>query len=117
DLIDSTMKFTLYTQADYADAMLSATAKAEWADVTELATYTYIHVNGSVDVVPGVFTVGGNFRMTPSNNGFNASFKYVLTPNVNVTGFYGTLTGNDSAGWTINSDPTWNLELTYSASF
>ncbi|WP_434223492.1 hypothetical protein [Fervidobacterium gondwanense] len=117
DLIDSTMKFTLYTQADYADAMLSATAKAEWADVTELATYTYIHVNGSVNVVPGVFTVGGNFRMTPSNNGFNASFKYVLTPNVNVTGFYGTLTGNDSAGWTINSDPTWNLKLTYSASF
>ncbi|HPT59815.1 MAG TPA: hypothetical protein PLD16_08290, partial [Fervidobacterium sp.] len=119
DLLGS-KPFTLYTEAAYADSMISAKAAADWADVTEFATYTYIQLSGSVNVLPPL-TVAADYRMvtnaTPTN-GYNARLTYVMTPNVKLTGFYGTLTEDNDGNYTvINTDPTWNVKLSYSASF
>ncbi|AMW33467.1 hypothetical protein NA23_09635 [Fervidobacterium islandicum] len=120
DVLDKNKKYTLYTEASYKDAMLSASAKAEWADITELATYTYIHLNGSVNATPDL-TLEGNFRMVTTGDdkmGYNAMFTYKFTPNVSFTGFYGTLTKDADGNYTvINAKPTWNLKLSYSATF
>jgi len=119
DLLGS-KPFTLYTEAAYADSMISAKAAANWADVTEFATYTYIQLSGSVNVLPPL-TVAADYRMvtnaTPTN-GYNARLTYVMTPEVKLTGFYGTLTADSNGNYTvINTDPTWNVTLSYSASF
>lgn len=118
DLLDSSKKFTLYTEVSYSDAMLSGAVKAAWADITEFATYTYIHANVNVNATPEL-SVYGNYRMrttgTPKE-GYNAGMTYTITPNVKLTGFYGTLVfENDD--WDIKTEPTWNLTLSYSASF
>jgi len=119
DLLTSN-PFTLYTEAAYADSMISAKAAVKWADVTEIATYTYVQLSGSVNVLPPL-TVAADYRMvtnaTPTN-GYNARLTYVMTPNVKLTGFYGTLTTDADGNYTvINTDPTWNVKLSYSASF
>lgn len=119
DLLGSN-PFTLYTEAAYADSMISAKAAVKWADVTEIATYTYVQLSGSVNVLPPL-TVAADYRMvtnaTPTN-GYNARLTYVMTPNVKLTGFYGTLTADTDGNYTvIKTDPTWNVKLSYSASF
>jgi len=119
DLLTSN-PFTLYTEATYAATPVSVKAAAEWADVTEIATYTYVQLSGSVNVLPPL-TVAADYRMvtnaTPTN-GYNARLTYVMTPNVKLTGFYGTLTADNDGNYTvINTDPTWNVKLSYSASF
>lgn len=109
--------FTLYTEATYGDPMISAKAAAKWADVTQFATYTYVQLSGSVKVLPEL-TVAADYRMVPADSGYNARLTYILTPNVKLTGFYGTLTADADGNYTvINTDPTWNLKLSYSASF
>lgn len=116
DLLGS-KPFTLYTEAAYADSMIGAKAAAKWADVTEIATYTYIQLSGSVNVLPPL-TVAADYRMVPAQSGYNARLTYVMTPNVKLTGFYGTLTADSNGNYTvINTDPTWNVKLSYSASF
>ncbi|MEN3042195.1 MAG: hypothetical protein ABDH59_02680 [Fervidobacterium sp.] len=64
-----------------------------------------------------VLTLTGNFRMTTTKNGYNVSASYPLASNVKLTGFFGTLTGDDSAGWTFLTEPTWNAKLIYSVKF
>jgi len=116
DLLTSN-PFTLYTEAAYADSMISAKAAVKWADVTEFATYTYIQLSGSVNVLPPL-TVAADYRMEPAKSGYNGRLTYVMTPNVKLTGFYGTLTADGNGNYTvINTDPTWNVKLSYSASF
>jgi len=116
DLLGSN-PFTLYTEAAYADSMISAKAAVKWADVTEFATYTYIQLSGSVNVLPPL-TVAADYRMEPAKSGYDARLTYVMTPEVKLTGFYGTLTADGNGNYTvINTDPTWNVKLSYSASF
>jgi len=116
DLLTSN-PFTLYTEAAYADSMISAKAAVKWADVTEFATYTYIQLSGSVNVLPPL-TVAADYRMEPAKSGYDARLTYVMTPEVKLTGFYGTLTADGNDNYTvINTDPTWNVKLSYSASF
>lgn len=115
DLLDSSKKYTLYVQGDFVAEMFSLTAKASWNDVTAFDNYEYIHVNASATV--DALTLAGNFRMTKTDNGYNVSASYALTSNVKLTGFFGTLTGNDTDGWTFLTEPTWNAKLIYSASF
>jgi len=116
DLLTSN-PFTLYTEAAYAAAPVSVKAAAEWADVTEFATYTYVQLSGSVNVLPPL-TVAADYRMEPAKSGYNARLTYVMTPEVKLTGFYGTLTADGNGNYTvINTDPTWNVKLSYSASF
>ncbi len=116
DLLGS-KPFTLYTEAAYADSMISAKAAVKWADVTEFATYTYIQLSGSVNVLPPL-TVAADYRMEPAKSGYDARLTYVMTPEVKLTGFYGTLTADGNGNYTvINTDPTWNVKLSYSASF
>jgi len=116
DLLTSN-PFTLYTEAAYAAAPVSVKAAAEWADVTEFATYTYVQLSGSVNVLPEL-TLAADYRMKPTQSGYNGRLTYVMTPNVKLTGFYGTLTADGNGNYTvINTDPTWNVKLSYSASF
>jgi len=117
DLLGS-KPFTLYTEAAYADSMISAKAAAEWADVTEIATYTYVQLSGSVNVLPPL-TVAADYRMEPAKSGYNGRLTYVMTPNVKLTGFYGTLKYDSSTGGytKIDTAPDWNVKLSYSASF
>lgn len=116
DLLTSN-PFTLYTEAAYAAAPVSVKAAAEWADVTEFATYTYVQLSGSVNVLPEL-TLAADYRMKPTQSGYNGRLTYVMTPNVKLTGFYGTLTADNDGNYTvINTDPTWNVKLSYSASF
>ncbi|MBP7303714.1 MAG: hypothetical protein KA938_03010 [Fervidobacterium sp.] len=117
DLLTSN-PFTLYTEAAYADSMISAKAAAKWADVTEIATYTYIQLSGSVNVLPPL-TVAADYRMEPAKSGYNARLTYVMTPEVKLTGFYGTLKYDSSTGGytKIDTAPDWNVKLSYSASF
>lgn len=117
DLLGS-KPFTLYTEAAYADSMISAKAAAKWADVTEIATYTYIQLSGSVNVLPPL-TVAADYRMEPAKSGYNARLTYVMTPEVKLTGFYGTLKYDSSTGGytKIDTAPDWNVKLSYSASF
>ena len=89
DLLGS-KPFTLYTEAAYADSMISAKAAVKWADVTEFATYTYIQLSGSVNVLPPL-TVAADYRLEPAKSGYNARLTYVMTPNVKLTGFYGLM--------------------------
>ncbi|MGC8955398.1 MAG: hypothetical protein ACP5JS_04780 [Fervidobacterium sp.] len=115
DVLDNTKKYTLYVQGDLVADMFSLTAKAMWNDVTAPNNYNYIHAvaNATVDMLK----LTANYRMTTSNSGYNASACYRLTENTKVTAFFGTLTGNDTDGWTFLSEPTWNVKLTYTASF
>jgi len=116
DLLDSSKPFTLYTKAAYADKMISANAVAEWADVTEFATYTYVQLSGSVNVLPPL-TVAADYRMEPAKSGYNARLTYTLTENAKLEGFYGTLTLKDGKYTVINNDPTFYVKLSYSAKF
>jgi len=113
--------FTLYAKASYADAMLSAAVDASWADMTQLATYTYIHGAVTIKATPELTLCSDVHKIIASTNnfGYNVRAAYAITPNVKLTGFYGTLTTNpDTGAYTvINKDPTWNVELTYTASF
>jgi len=115
DLLGS-KPFTLYTEAAYADSMISAKAAANWADVTEFATYTYIQLSGSVNVLPPL-TVAADYRMEPAKSGYNARLTYTLTENAKLEGFYGTLTLKDGKYTVINNDPTFYVKLSYSAKF
>ena len=111
--------FTLYTEAAYADSMISAKAAANWEDVTEIATCTYVQLSGSVNVLPPL-TVAADYRMEPakSKSGYDARLTYVMTPNVKLTGFYGTLAADKNGNYTvIKPNPDWNVKLSYSASF
>ncbi|MGC8902001.1 MAG: hypothetical protein ACP5KD_01455 [Fervidobacterium sp.] len=115
DVLDNTKKYTLYVQGDLVADMFSLTAKAMWNDVTAPNNYNYIHAvaNATVDMLK----LTANYRMTTSNSGYNASACYRLTENTKVTAFFGTLTGNDTDGWKVLTEPTWNVKLTYTASF
>ncbi|MCX7653549.1 MAG: hypothetical protein N2Z58_02580 [Fervidobacterium sp.] len=115
DVLDNTKKYELYAQGDLAVEMFSLTAKAFWKDVTTLNVFDYIHVQATAKV--DVLTLTGNYRMTTTKNGYNVSASYQLTSNVRLTGFFGTLTGDDSAGWTFLTEPTWNAKLVYSVKF
>lgn len=115
DLLTSN-PFTLYTEAAYADSMISAKAKAEWANVTQIATYTYVQLSGSVNVLPPL-TLAADYRMIPGNSGYNARLTYVMAPNVKLTGFYGTLGADGAGNYTVIMPATWNVKLSYSASF
>jgi hypothetical protein len=113
--------FTLYAKASYADAMLSAAVDASWADITQFATYTYIHGAVTIKATPELTLYSDVHKIIANANdfGYNVRAEYAITPNVRLTGFYGTLTINTSTGayTVINADPTWNVKLTYSASF
>jgi len=115
DLLDSSESFTLYTEADYTNPMISVMAAAEWEDITEFATYT-IQLSCSANVLPAL-TVAGDYRMEPTQSGYDARFTYVLAENVKLTGFYGTLAADDYGNYTVISPLTWNVALTYSAKF
>ena len=115
DLLGSN-PFTLYTEAAYADSMISAKAAVKWADVTEIATYTYVQLSGSVNVLPPL-TVAADYRMEPAKSGYNARLTYTLTENAKLEGFYGTLTLKDGKYTVINNDPTFYVKLSYSAKF
>lgn len=112
--------FTLYVKASYADAMINASVAASWADVTEFATYTYIHGTVSIKATPEVTLYSDVRKIIATENdfGYNVRATYSITPNVNLTGFYGTLTKDAYGAYTvINPEPTWNVNLTYTASF
>jgi hypothetical protein len=112
--------FTLYAKASYADAMLSAAVDASWADMTQLATYTYIHGAVTIKATPELTLYSDVHKIIASTNdfGYNVRAAYAITPNVKLTGFYGTLTTDANGAYTvINTDPTWNVKLTYTASF
>jgi len=112
--------FTLYAKASYADAMLSAAVDASWADMTQLATYTYIHGAATIKATPEITLYSDVHKKIASTNdfGYNVRAAYAITPNVTLTGFYGTLTTDSNNAYTvINTDPTWNVTLTYTASF
>ncbi len=113
--------FTLYAKASYEDAMLSAAVDASWADMTQLATYTYIHGAVTIKATPELTLCSDVHKIIASTNdfGYNVRAAYAITPNVKLTGFYGTLTTDpDTGAYTvINEDPTWNVKLTYTASF
>ncbi|PHJ13176.1 hypothetical protein IM41_06360 [Fervidobacterium sp. SC_NGM5_G05] len=120
DLLDNTKKYTLYVQGDFAAEQFGLTAKAEWADVTQFENYKYIHVTANANVVKDL-TLTGNFRMVTTGEvkqAYNVSASYGLASNVNLSAFFGTLTTNDSGKtWSFLKDPTWNVKLTYKASF
>jgi len=101
--------------------MLSAAVDASWADMTQLATYTYIHGAVTIKATPELTLCSDVHKIIASTNnfGYNVRAAYAITPNVKLTGFYGTLTTNpDTGAYTvIDKDPTWNVELTYTASF
>ncbi|MGC9772606.1 hypothetical protein [Fervidobacterium islandicum] len=113
--------FTLYAKASYADAMLSAAVDASWADMTQLATYTYIHGAVTIKATPELTLCSDVHKIIASTNdfGYNVRAEYAITPNVKLTGFYGTLTTDPDTGAykVINEDPTWSVKLTYTASF
>ncbi|WP_372590404.1 hypothetical protein QO062_00680 [Fervidobacterium pennivorans subsp. carthaginiensis] len=112
--------FTLYVKASYADAMINASVAASWADVTEFATYTYIHGTVSIKATPELTLYSDVRKIIATENdfGYNVRATYSITPNVNLTGFYGTLTKDANGAYTeINPEPTWNVNLTYTASF
>ncbi|WP_372589201.1 hypothetical protein QQE94_09020 [Fervidobacterium pennivorans subsp. shakshaketiis] len=112
--------FTLYVKASYADAMINASVAASWADVTEFATYTYIHGTVSIKATPELTLYSDVRKIIATENdfGYNVRATYSITPNVNLTGFYGTLTKDAYGAYTvINPEPTWNVNLTYTASF
>ncbi|QAV33516.1 hypothetical protein SAMN04488510_12213 [Fervidobacterium changbaicum] len=112
--------FTLYAKASYADAMLSAAVDASWADMTQLATYTYIHGAVTIKATPELTLCSDVHKIIASTNdfGYNVRAAYAITPNVKLTGSYGTLTTDSNDAYTvINTDPTWNVKLTYTASF
>jgi hypothetical protein len=112
--------FTLYAKASYEDAMLSAAVDASWADMTQLATYTYIHGAVTIKATPELTLCSDVHKIIASTNdfGYNVRAAYAITPNVKLTGFYGTLTTDSNGAYTvINTDPTWNVKLTYTASF
>jgi hypothetical protein len=112
--------FTLYAKASYADAMLSAAVDASWADMTQLATYTYIHGAVTIKATPKLTLCSDVHKIIATENdfGYNVRAAYVITPNTNLTGFYGTLTTDLYGAYTvINTDPTWYVALTYTASF
>ncbi len=119
DLLDNTKKYTLYVQGDFTAKQFGLTAKAEWADVTQFATYTYVHVTANTKV--DALTLTGNFRMVTTGTvkqAYNVSASYGLAPNVTLSAFYGTLTKDTDGNYTVmNTDPTWNVALTYSAKF
>jgi len=120
DLLDSSKKYTLYAKASYADAMLSAAVDASWADMTQLATYTYIHGTATIKATPELTISSDIHKIIANTNdfGYNVRAAYAITPNVKLTGFYGTLTTDSNGAYTvINTDPTWNVKLTYTASF
>jgi nicotinamide mononucleotide (NMN) deamidase PncC len=120
NLLDSSKKYTLYTEASYSDPMLSGSVKAEWADITQFATYTYIHGAVTIKATPELTLYSDVHKIIASTNdfGYNVRAAYAITPNVKLTGFYGTLTTDSNGAYTvINADPTWNVKLTYSASF
>jgi hypothetical protein len=120
NLLDSSKKYTLYTEASYSDPMLSGSVKAEWADITQLATYTYIHGAVTIKATPELTLYSDVRKIIASTNdfGYNVRAAYAITPNVKLTGFYGTLTTDSNNAYTvINADPTWNVKLTYTASF
>jgi hypothetical protein len=116
DLLTSN-PFTLYTEAAYADPMISAKVAASWADITEFATYTYIQLSGSVKVLPEL-TVAADYRMVPADSGYNARLTYTLPENVTLEGFYGTLVKDAKGNYTlIKTDPTFYVKLSYGAKF
>ncbi|MGB9614957.1 MAG: hypothetical protein ACPL3B_05615, partial [Fervidobacterium sp.] len=119
NVLDNTKKYTLYVQGDLVADMFSLTAKAMWNDVTAPNNYNYIHAVANVTV--DMLKLTANYRTQKSDSGYeagyNASACYSLTANTKVKAFFGTLTGNDTDGWKVLSEPTWNVKLTYTASF
>jgi hypothetical protein len=116
NVLDNTKKYTLYVQGDLVADMFSLTAKAMWNDVTAPNNYNYIHAVANVTV--DMLKLTANYRMTTSNSGYNASACYSLTENTKVKAFFGTLTFDETNGkWVISNEPTWNVKLTYTASF
>lgn len=119
DVLNASNKYTLYVQGDFKAEQFGLTAKAEWADVTQFATYTYVHVTANTKV--DALTLTGNFRMVTTGTvkqAYNVSASYGLAPNVTLSAFYGTLTKDTDGNYTaMNTDPTWNVALTYSAKF
>jgi len=113
--------FTLYAKASYEGAMLSAAVDASWEDMTQPATYKYIHGAATIKATPEITLCSDVHKIIGSTNdfGYNVRAAYAITPNVKLTGFYGTLTKDSgtSAFTVINKDPTWNVKLTYTASF
>ncbi|WP_448384930.1 hypothetical protein [Fervidobacterium sp.] len=120
DLLDSSKKYTLYAEASYSDPMLFGAVKASWADITQFATYTYIHGAVTIKAIPEFTLYSDIHKIIASANdfGYNIRATYAITPNVKLTGFFGTLTlDSDGAYTVINAEPTWNVKVTYTASF
>ncbi|WP_448378528.1 hypothetical protein, partial [Fervidobacterium sp.] len=119
DLLDSSKKYTLYAEASYSDPMLFGAVKASWADITQFATYTYIHGAVTIKAIPEFTLYSDIHKIIASANdfGYNIRATYAITPNVKLTGFFGTLTlDSDGAYTVINAEPTWNVKVTYTAS-
>jgi len=109
--------FTLYTEAAYAAAPVSVKAAAEWADVTEFATYTYVQLSGSVNVIARIDSCSRLQNETNTKRLQRKTYvRYDTKRKIN------RLLWNIDSRWNgnytvINTDPTWNVKLSYSASF
>lgn len=112
--------YDLDAKADITTKEFSLVASAYWLDAAKLDKFSYVHLYATANEDP--LTIEGNLRFVPDSsgvkNGYNLIVTYVITNNVKFSAFYGTLTKDSNGEYTvINTDPTWNAKLTYTASF
>jgi len=127
NLLDASGKYKLDVTGKVVVDPVTVNFSGEWADITKLATYTYLRANASVQAtdkltLTGMVNMVTDIRtLAPRSESEEVAYRLQATYNygggVTSTFFFGNLFGPFDGKYRHYKDPRWYVEFRYTTSF
>jgi hypothetical protein len=127
NLLDASKKFTLDVTGKVEVAPVTVNFSGSWANITELATYTYLRADATVKATDKLTLTGMVNMVTDTGTlasgsesekvGYRLQATYDYGGGVTSTFFFGNLFGPFSGKYRHYKDPRWYVEFKYTTKF
>lgn len=127
NLLDASKKFTLNVTGKVVVDPVTVNFSGSWANITELATYTYLRADATVKATDKLTLTGMVNMVTDTGTlasgsesekvGYRLQATYDYGGGVTSTFFFGNLFGPISGNYKHYKDPRWYVEFKYTTKF
>jgi hypothetical protein len=127
NLLDASKKYKLDVTAKAVVEPVTVNFSGSWANITELATYTYLRADASVKATDKLTLTGMVNMVTdtgtlasgsePEKVAYRLQATYDYGGGVTSTFFFGNLFGPSSGKYKHYKDPRWYVEFKYTTKF
>ncbi|MFN3327566.1 MAG: hypothetical protein ACK40U_01710, partial [Fervidobacterium pennivorans] len=127
NLLDASKKFTLNVTGKVVVDPVTVNFSGSWANITELATYTYLRADATVKATDKLTLTGMVNMVTDTGTlasgsesekvGYRLQATYDYGGGVTSTFFFGNLFGPISGNYKHYKDPRWYVEFKYTTEF